>query len=111
MSEHHPHRESLEGFFFNRLPAAEVRETLGHLLGGCESCGEEISSLAAVVFSPESAPEPVLSAAEEEAYDRAIAAAFGRALASERSLAREREAGERRVDELMQALGRAETPA
>jgi tetratricopeptide (TPR) repeat protein len=111
MSEHHPRRESLEGFFFNHLPAAEVRNTLGHLLGGCESCREEVSSLAAVVFSPEGAPEPALSAAEEEAYDRAIATAFDKALATDRSLARERQAGERQVDELVQALERAETPA
>jgi tetratricopeptide (TPR) repeat protein len=110
MSEHHPRRESLEGFLFSRLPAREMKDTLGHLLGGCDRCQDEMSPLAAAMFTPDGAPEPSLSSAEEEAYDQAISAAFGKALERERSLACEREAGERKAEELSRALRRSETP-
>ena len=110
MSEHHPRRESLEGFLFSRLPAREMKDTLGHLLGGCDRCQEEMSSLAAAMFTPDGAPEPRLSSAEEDAYDQAISAAFDKALECERSLTREREAGERKAAELARALRRSDTP-
>jgi tetratricopeptide (TPR) repeat protein len=110
MSKHHPHRDSLEGFFFNRLPTRELKHTVGHLMGGCDRCQDEISPLAAVMFTPDSAPEPVLSAEAEDAYDRAISAAFGKALDRERSLALEREAGVRKTEEFVHALRRSETP-
>jgi len=111
MSEHHPRRESLEGFLFSRLSAREMKDTLGHLLGGCDRCQEEMSPLAASMFTPDGAPEPRLSSAEEDAYDQAISASFGKALECERSLAREREAGERKAGELARALHRPDAPA
>lgn len=111
MSEHHPRRETLEGFLFSRLPSREMKSTVGHLLGGCESCHEEMFPLAAAMFTPDSAPEPRLSSTEEDAYDQAISAAFGKALDRERALANERESGERRAEEMVRALRRAETPA
>ena len=111
MSEHHPRRESLEGFLFSRLSAREMRDTVGHLLGGCDRCQDEMSSLAAAMFTPDGAPEPRLSSAEEEGYDQVISAAFGKAVERERSLTREREAGERKAEELARAVRRSETPA
>src|SRR4051794_17607120 len=111
MSEHHPHRETLEGFLRSRLPAREMKSTLEHLLGGCDRCQEEMAPLAASMFTPGGAPEPRLSAAEEDAYDRAISAAFGKALDRERALTREREAGDRRAEEILQAVRRSEAPA
>ena len=57
MSEHHPHRETLEGFLLSRLPAAEAKATVSHLLGGCERCQDELSPLATAMFTPDTAPE------------------------------------------------------
>jgi tetratricopeptide (TPR) repeat protein len=111
MSEHHPRRETLEGFLFSRLSPREMKSTVGHLLGGCESCHEEISPLAAAMFTPDGAPDPRLSSQEEDAYDQAISAAFSRALDRERSLAGERESGERKAGEMVRALRHSETPA
>src|SRR3954470_7580548 len=111
MSEHHPRRETLEGFLFSRLSSREMKSTVGHLLGGCESCHEEMSPLTAAMFTPDGAPEPRLSSAEEDAYEQAISAAFGKALDRERSLAGERESGERKAEEVVRALRRSEAPA
>jgi len=90
MSEHHPRREALEGLLLSRLPAAEAKDAVGHLLGGCERCQEDLSPLATAMFSPDAAPEPHLSAPEEDAYDLAISAAFSKALQRERELASDR---------------------
>jgi tetratricopeptide (TPR) repeat protein len=111
MSEHHPRRETLEGFLFSRLPSREMKNTLGHLLGGCESCHDAMAPLATSMFTPDGAPEPRLSAAEDEAYEQAISAAFGRALDRERTLAGELESGERKTEEIVRSLRRSETPA
>ena len=81
MSEHHPRRETLESFLLNRLPAAEAKVTVSHLLGGCERCQDELSPLTTAMFTPamytpDTALERNLSAQENDAYDRAISAAF-----------------------------------
>ncbi|HEY0513163.1 MAG TPA: hypothetical protein VGH73_14735 [Thermoanaerobaculia bacterium] len=110
MSEHHPRREALEGFLFSSLPAREMKSTLGHLLGGCDRCHEEMAPLAAAMFTPDGAPEPRLSAGEEDAYERAITAAFDKARVREQALAAEREAGDRKAEEIVRALRRSETP-
>lgn len=102
MSEH-PCRETLEGFLLNSLPAGEVKATVTHLLGGCDHCRSEMSELAAAMFTPDAALEPQLSAAEEASYDRAISAAFATALEHDRALMIDREAGERKAEELFQA--------
>ena len=105
MSEH-PRRETLEGFLLNSLPTREVTATVAHLLGGCDRCREEMSPLSAVMFTPDTAPEPQLSAQEEDAYDRAISAAFTRALAHEQTLRVDREAAEWKSEEIRRSLGR-----
>jgi tetratricopeptide (TPR) repeat protein len=99
----HPRRETLEGFLLSSLPAAEVTATVAHLLGGCERCRGEMSSLTTAMFTPAAAPEPQLSAAEEASYDRAISAAFATALERERMLRLDREAGERQAEEMLEA--------
>jgi tetratricopeptide (TPR) repeat protein len=109
MSEH-PCRETLEGFLLGSLPSREVRAAVAHLLGGCDRCRSEMSGLATAMFAPEAAPEPVLSTEEEASYDRAISAAFVRALEHERTLRREREEGERQAEEFFQAQNRSERP-
>lgn len=111
MSEHHPRREALEGLLLSRLPATEAKATVGHLLGGCERCQEDLSPLATAMFSPDAAPEPHLSESEEDAYDLAISAAFGKALQREQELASDRETARRKGEEIVRALRRAETPA
>src|SRR6185295_5726726 len=100
MSEHHPRREALEGFLLSRLPATEAKAMVSHLLGGCESCRDEMSPLAASMFTPDTAPEPRLSAPEEDAYDLAISAAFTKALARDQALTAERQTAERRAEEI-----------
>ncbi|HEY0556262.1 MAG TPA: hypothetical protein VGG20_18560 [Thermoanaerobaculia bacterium] len=110
MSEHHPRRETLEGFLLSRLPATEAKATVSHLLSGCEHCQDELSPLATAMFTPDTAPERALSAQEEEAYDRAISAAFTRALARDQALAAERDGAVATVAEILGALRRSEAP-
>jgi tetratricopeptide (TPR) repeat protein len=111
MSEHHPRREALEGLLLSRLPAAEAKATVTHLLGGCERCQEELSPLATAMFTPDAAPEPHLSESEEDAYDLAISAAFSKALQRERELVSDRETARRKAEEIVRALRRSESPA
>jgi tetratricopeptide (TPR) repeat protein len=110
MSEH-PRRETLEGLLLNGLLSREVKATVAHLLGGCDRCRNEMSPLSMAMFTPDTAPEPHLSAAEENSYDRAISAAFTRALAHEQTLRVERETADWKSEELLQALQRSETPS
>lgn len=102
MSEH-PRRATLEDLLLNRLSTTEAKTTVVHLLGGCDHCREEMSPLATAMFESGRAPEPQVSAAEEDSYDRVISAAFARALEHERTLVREREDGELRFEELLRA--------
>lgn len=110
MSEHHPRREALEGLLLSRLPSAEAKAAVGHLLGGCERCQEDLSPLATAMFTPDAAPEPQLSQPEEDAYDLAISAAFSKALQRERELVSDRETARRKGEEIVRALHQAETP-
>lgn len=103
MSEH-PRRETLEGFLLNSLPTPEVKATVAHLMGGCDHCRAEMSPITTVMFTPDAAPEPQLSAEEDLAYDRAISAAFSRALEHERTLRVERETAEHKSEEMLAAL-------
>jgi tetratricopeptide (TPR) repeat protein len=107
MSEH-PRRETLEGFLFNSLPSCEVKATVAHLLGGCDRCRDEMSPLSLAMFTPDTAPEPQLSAAEEDSYDRAISAAFTSALAHEQTFRVDREVAEKKSEEILRSLGGAE---
>jgi tetratricopeptide (TPR) repeat protein len=109
MSEH-PRRETLEGFLQGNLPAGEIKSTVTHLLAGCDSCRAEMTPLATTMFTPEGAPVPQLSAQEETSYDLAISAAFARALEHERTLRLEREAAERKAEEILHAILRSEAP-
>lgn len=110
MSEH-PSRETLEGLLLNSLPSREVTSTVAHLLGGCDRCQEEMSPLSTVMFTPDAAPEPQLSAEEDLAYDRAISAAFARALEHERKLRTDREVAEHTAEEVLRALHRSQVPS
>jgi tetratricopeptide (TPR) repeat protein len=107
MSEH-PRRETLEGLLLDRLPANEVKATVAHLLGGCDDCRGEMSPLAAAMFASGAAQE--VSTAEEDAYDQVISAAFANALEHERTLARQREEGERRTEEMLRARRQSASP-
>src|SRR3954453_1115309 len=111
MSEHHPRREALEELLLSRLPAAEAKAAVGHLLGGCERCQEDLSPLATAMFTPDAAQDPHLSQPEEDAYDRAISAAFDKALQRAREPTPPRETARRKGEEIVRALRRAETPA
>jgi tetratricopeptide (TPR) repeat protein len=96
MSEH-PSREILEGFLRSSLPPAQFKSMVVHLLAGCDQCRDGLADLAAVMFKPDAAPEPVLSVEQEAAYDGAISAALSCALDRDRTLEREREEAERRI--------------
>ena len=109
MSEH-PRRETLESFLLNCLPSHEVAATVAHLLGGCDHCRDEMSSLATAMFLPDTAPAPQLTAEEDAAYDRAISSAFGQALEAERAMMADRGVAERQVEEILAALRRSEAP-
>ncbi len=109
MSEH-PRRETLEGFLLNSLPSRDITATVAHLLGGCDPCRQEMSPLATAMFTPDSAPDPQLTAEADAAYDRAISMAFTRALEHERTLRDERETAERKAEELLRSLRRSEAP-
>jgi tetratricopeptide (TPR) repeat protein len=109
MSEH-PHRKTLEALLFNHLSSSETKRTVAHLLGGCDHCRESMSPLAKAMFMPGApGPEPQLSPEEDAAYERSIAAAFAKALDRERSLGDEREAAERKVEEILRAMRRRDT--
>jgi tetratricopeptide (TPR) repeat protein len=110
MSEH-PRRETLEGFLVNSLPAGEVKAMVTHLLADCDHCRGEMSPLATTMFTPEAALQPQLSVEEDAAYERAISAAFDRALAQEQILRKERETAEREVEEIFRGTRRSEAPA
>lgn len=109
MSEH-PRRETLESFLQASLPSGEMKDTVSHLLAGCDHCRDEMSPLATTMFTPDGAPEQQLSAEQEATYDLAISAAFARALEHERALRLEREAAERKAEEILCAVGRSEAP-
>jgi tetratricopeptide (TPR) repeat protein len=97
----HPTQQTLEGFLRSGLPARDMKATVVHLLHHCDQCWGEMAPLATVMFKPDSAPEPELNAEEDAAYERSISAAFSTALATERSLAAEREEAERWVGEVL----------
>src|SRR6476469_1499995 len=110
MSEH-PHRETLEGFLLNQLSPREMKSAVAHLLGGCDFCRQEVSPLAAAMFTPGDGPEIQLSAEESSAYDRSIAAAFAKALEVESRLGSEREAAVAKSEEILRALESPATPS
>jgi tetratricopeptide (TPR) repeat protein len=76
----HPDRATLEAFLYGLLPAGQRKDVLLHLLGGCASCRESIEPLAVTMFHP-GGYEPELTPEQDTAYDDAISAAFGKALA------------------------------
>lgn len=76
----HPERTTLEAFLYGLLPAGQRKDVLLHLLGGCASCRESMEPLAAAMFHP-GGYEPELTPEQDSAYDDAISAAFGKAMA------------------------------
>lgn len=109
MSEH-PRRDKLEGFLLSSLSTPDVRSMVAHLLGDCDQCREDMSPLAGAMFTPDTGPELRLSAEEDAAYDRTIAAAFAKALEHDRRLTLEREEGADRAGEILRAVRRSESP-
>lgn len=105
---HHPSAASLEGFRRGKLPRAEMRLVLGHLLAGCPSCRRALAELAHRAHPPRGA---ALSPEADAAYDAAMSSAFRVAFERSRELARERaEAGQRADDLLRLAAGMPEPP-
>jgi tetratricopeptide (TPR) repeat protein len=96
MSEH-PGVERLDDFLRSELPSSQIKAMVAHLLSGCDRCRGDLAPLATVMFKPDGAPERVLSAREDAAYEGAISAAFAVALGRDELLAREREAAEERL--------------
>lgn len=109
MSEH-PRRDTLEQFLLGSLSTRDVKSTVTHLLGGCDQCREDMTPLAGVMFKPETGPELRLSADEDAAFDRSIAAAFAKALEHDQRLTAEREDAVSRVEEVLRAVRRSEAP-
>jgi tetratricopeptide (TPR) repeat protein len=100
----HPTRETLEGFLRSSLPAHQVKTTLAHLLS-CDRCKQDMEPLAAVMWNPDAALQPVLSPEEDAAYEDSISAAFAFALGRERELGSEKEAAERKVAAILHNPG------
>jgi tetratricopeptide (TPR) repeat protein len=110
MSEH-PQRETLEKFLLSHLSTREVKVTAAHLLGGCDRCRQEMAPFATAMFMPGVGPEPQLSADQEAAYDRSIAAAYAKAMEVERRLDTEREAAARKAEDLLEVASLPEGAA
>lgn len=71
----HPSSEVLERFLRGGLEAAERRQVVEHLLGGCGECARGMAPLAAVVLHPDRAP--LVGGPElEESYHGAVEKAF-----------------------------------
>lgn len=108
MSEH-PRRDKLERFLLSSLSTPDVKSMVTHFLEGCDQCREDMSPLTGVMFTPDTGPEPRLSADEEAAYDRSIAAAFAKALEHDRRLTLEREEAAGQAEEILRAVRRSDT--
>ena len=112
MSEHHPRRETLEGFLLQPPAGRRDERHAGPPAGRLRALpGRDVAARRPRCSRPDSAPEPRLSAAEEDAYELAISAAFTKALARERRWRSSARRGERRAEELLRAVRRPETPA
>lgn len=86
----HPDHETLEAFLYGHLPAGQRKRVLLHLLGGCTSCLESLEPLAGAMFYP-GEQEMELTPEQDMAYDAAISAAFGKAIALRQELTTQRE--------------------
>jgi tetratricopeptide (TPR) repeat protein len=109
MSEH-PRRDKLEGFLLSSLSVRDVKSMVGHLLGGCDQCRDGMEPLASSMFTPDAGSSIGLSAEEDAAYDRSIAAAFSKALEHERRLMNERENAADRAEEILRVVRQSENP-
>ena len=98
----HPTRETLEALLCGRLPAAQRKSVVAHLVGGCNRCRSEMSPLTAVMFKPGRPPAVAFEVnTAEDPYDRALSSAYAAALDRERLLAKEREDASRKLAQLL----------
>jgi tetratricopeptide (TPR) repeat protein len=73
----HPTYSWMTGFIRGKLNARKRRAYVAHLLGGCESCREEVAPIAKVMFRPGRAVAPVGRGAEYDGpIDRAVSYAI-----------------------------------
>lgn len=105
MVEDHPTQDALERFILGRLPTAEMRSVLRHLLTGCSLCQEatgglwkpdDLESLLPFV-DLEEGPLEESSDEYEQVFDRV----FSRVAVNEAAAARERALGRELFEELM----------
>jgi tetratricopeptide (TPR) repeat protein len=99
---HHPRPAELERFLLGELSATEAARVVAHLLTGCADCRLAMEPLAAVVLSPDLAPEPSSTAAASEypEYDFPLFRAFAAARRYAASRAGERTEAERDREDL-----------
>jgi tetratricopeptide (TPR) repeat protein len=98
----HPNRTTLEAFLRSRLPAAETKAVLAHLVGGCRSCKAEMEPFTAAMFKPAPQEPPLLSPETSAAYDAAIASAFAKVAVALRSEMAKSEDLEGQVETLLE---------
>lgn len=105
MVEDHPTQDALERFILGRLPAAEMRGVLRHLLTGCSLCQEatgglwkpeDLESLLPFVDLEEGALEE-----SSDEYEQVFDRVFSQVAANEAVAARERALGRELFEELM----------
>jgi tetratricopeptide (TPR) repeat protein len=69
----HPPRSWTTGFIRGKISPRKRRAVIGHLLGGCDACRQEIAPITRVMFHPGRAVEPVEGGAEYDGpVDRAM---------------------------------------
>jgi len=107
----HPNRATLEAFLRSRLPAAETRTVLAHLVGGCRSCQKEMEPFTTAMFEPAPQEPPALSPEVSAAYDAAIASAFAKVAGALRSEMAKREDLEGKVARLLEGPPLPEPPS
>ena len=98
----HPNRATLEAFLRSRLPAAETKAVLTHLVGGCPSCQAVMKPFTTAMFEPAPQEPPALTPEVSAAYDAAIASAFAKVAVALRSEMAKSEDVEGKVARLLQ---------
>ena len=98
--EEHPRPQILKDLLLGRLSSGDRKQVIAHLITGCSSCREEMAPTAAVLFRPHRNPTDTIPV-DEDLYDRAIDAAYKKTLARQRSLEREREEADAKIEQLL----------
>jgi tetratricopeptide (TPR) repeat protein len=74
--DYHPTPEELEGFVLDRIPAERRRAVIVHLIGGCRTCGTEMTPYIPLLLGDLSFPDAAPPPSSVEIYDGAVARAF-----------------------------------